>query len=104
MVSDLAETAGKRGPVAMLVIGCSPAMGVVDQTPDAMTEKYPASMFFSSFAVNIFDLLPAVFVIVSITLSGRNSNLILCHKLHKSLPAELCGKALYIETYRRALL
>ena len=32
VVSDLAETAGKRGPVAMLVIGCSPVMGVVDQT------------------------------------------------------------------------
>ena len=36
MVSDLAETAGKRGPVAMLVIGCSPVMGVVDQTTSEM--------------------------------------------------------------------
>ena len=36
MVSDLAETAGKRGFVAMLVIGCSPAMGVVDQTASEM--------------------------------------------------------------------
>ena len=71
--------------------------------PDAMTEKYLVSMFFSSFAVNIFDLLPAVFVIVSITLSGRNSNLILCHKLHKSLSAGLCRKTLYIETYRWVL-
>ena len=32
MVSDLAETAGKRGSAAMLMIGCSPVMGVVDQT------------------------------------------------------------------------
>ncbi len=71
--------------------------------PDAMTEKYPASMFFNSFAANIFDLLPAVFVIVSITLPGRNSNLILCYKLHKSLSAGLCRKTLYIETYRWAL-
>ena len=36
VVSDLAETAGKRGFVAMLVIGCSPVMGVVDQTTSEM--------------------------------------------------------------------
>ena len=30
VVSDLAETAGKRGLMAMLVVGCSPVMGVVD--------------------------------------------------------------------------
>lgn len=40
-------------------------------------------------------------MIVYITLSGRNSNLILCHKLHKSLAAGLCTKTFYIETYSR---
>ena len=36
VVSDLAETAGKRGSVSMLVIGCPPVMGVVDQTASEM--------------------------------------------------------------------
>ena len=74
---------------------------VTVQPPDAMMEKYPVSIVFSSFAVNIFDLLPAIFVIVYITLSGRNSNLNLCHKLHKSFPAGLCTKTLYIKTTNR---
>ena len=36
VVSDLAEAARKRGSVAMLVIGCPPVMGVVDQTASEM--------------------------------------------------------------------
>ena len=57
--------------------------------PDAMTEKYPASMFFNSFAVNIFDLLPAVFVIVYITLSGKKINPNLYHRQHNLMRMKL---------------
>lgn len=57
--------------------------------PDAMTEKYLVSMFFSSFAVNIFDLLPAVFVIVYITLSGKKINPNLYHRQHNLMRMKL---------------
>ena len=57
--------------------------------PDAMTEKYPASMFCNSFAVNIFELLPAVFVIVYITLSGKKINPNLYHRQHNLMRMKL---------------
>ena len=36
VVSDLAEAAGKRGSVAMLVVECSPVMGVIDHIASEM--------------------------------------------------------------------
>ena len=62
---------------------------VTVQPPDAMMEKYPVSIVFSSFAVNIFDLLPAVFVIVYITLSGKKINPNLYHRQHNLMRMKL---------------